>query len=70
MAGFLQSVSSFFQAILSLIINIVVGSLQLVQMIPTGLNYLVTSIGYMPAAFSAVAFALVTLSVVYLVIGR
>lgn len=70
MGAFFQSILDSFSSVLSLITNLVVGSFQLVQMIPVGLNYLITSINYLPSVFVAVAVALVTCSVVYLVVGR
>lgn len=70
MTQFLQAIGDAFSSILALITNLVVGSFQLVQMIPVGLTYLITSINYMPSVFAAAAIALVTCSVVYLVVGR
>lgn len=63
MLAFLESIAAF-------IGNLAAGFLQLVQIIPMGLNYMMTSVSYLPPALTVIATALITISVSYLIIGR
>ena len=70
MVQFFQGIANFFQSLGAFIINILSGLKYLVTVIPKSLTMLTYSLGFMPTVLIAFALALVTVSVVYLVIGR
>lgn len=70
MTAFLTGIIQFFQAIVSFLENLIVGMGQMLIMIPSAVNMLVQSIGYMPSILVAFATAFITVSVTYLIIGR
>lgn len=70
MADFLFSILTFITNIGSFTANLVTGVLQLVKMIPEALTLTSTAIGALPPVIAVFATAMVSVSVVYLVIGR
>lgn len=66
----LESILTFFQGIISLIANLLHGIAQLIIMIPQALAFIGTSLGALPSIIAVFAVAMITVSVVYLVIGR
>lgn len=66
----LESILTFFQGIISLIGNLLNGIRQLIVMIPQALAFIGQSFGALPSVIAVFAVAMITVSVVYLVIGR
>lgn len=70
MAALWQSIVDFLTTLAAFVGNLFAGTFQLLQIIPQGLSYMMTSISYLPPALTVIATALVTISVTYLIIGR
>lgn len=73
MAGllsFFEMIWSAIQSGITILANFVSGIVQLIWMIPKALSFLLYSISQMPPVMTAFAVAFVSVSVVYLVIGR
>lgn len=70
MIDFFQKVIQFFTSLGSFLWNIILGLKYLVTVIPKSLVMLTYSVGFMPTILVAFALALISVSVVYLVIGR
>lgn len=66
----LESFITFFEGIISLIGNLLNGIRQLVIMIPQALAFIGQSFGAIPSVIAVFAVAMITVSVVYLVVGR
>lgn len=70
MAGAIQSIIDFFVSIATLLWSLVRGLATMIQMIPSALGMVNTSIASMPLVLVAFASAAITISVVYLIVGR
>lgn len=70
MPAFLEAIINFFGTLATLIFNLISGITQMVQMIPSALSFLFIAISSLPPVVVTFAVAFVTVSVVYLVIGR
>lgn len=73
MSGLLSFFEMIWQAIqsgIAILTNLISGIVQLIWMIPKALSFLLYSISQMPPVMTAFAVAFVSVSVVYLVIGR
>lgn len=70
MTEVIQSIISALTAGLGLLGNLLAGIGQLLWMIPVGLTTLLYSIETMPTVIVGFAAALISISVVYLIIGR
>lgn len=68
--SYLKSVIDAILALFAFLGNIIAGTLQMLANIPTALQMLVSTIGYMPTILVGFAMALVTINVVYLIVGR
>lgn len=66
----LKSIGDFIFSIGALILNLLSGLMQMIIMIPSALTMLTSSVAYMPTILVAFAMALITVSIVYLVVGR
>lgn len=58
------------QTIADFIVNIVMGLGNIIKSIPIVINMLTQSIGYLPSTIAAFATITITISVVYLLVGR
>lgn len=70
MTGILKGIGNFAYALVQLLLNLINGIIHMLTMIPSALTMLMNSIGYMPVVLVSFAIGLVTVSVVFLVIGR
>lgn len=70
MSNILQSLGDFIYSVVNLLINIVTGTLQMLSIIPSSVAMLTYSVGYMPTILVGFAVALISVSVVYLILGR
>lgn len=70
MAGALNGILEFLGAAVALIINLVGGTLQLLEMLPHALAMLTYSLAMIPTPLFAFFYASITVAVVYLIIGR
>lgn len=70
MLDFLQSVSEFFQAIGSFVMNLVEGVIFLITMIPEAMGTITLAFGYMPAMLVTFATAGIAICIVFHLIGR
>ena len=66
----LKSVLDFFGPILDFVEYLVTGLVQLIAMIPSAFAMLTYSIGYLPSVLLAFAAVAITLSIVFLILGR
>lgn len=70
MVDALKSVLEFFGTILDFVEYLVTGLVQLIAMIPSAFAMLTYSIGYLPPVLLAFAAVAITLSIVFLILGR
>lgn len=70
MVDALKSVLDFFGTLLNFVEYLVTGLVQLVAMIPSAFAMLTYSIGYLPSVLLAFAAVAITLSIVFLILGR
>lgn len=70
MTAILKTLVDFVVAVFSLVINLITGIWQMLQMIPSALTMLTYSVAFMPTILIAFATALITISIVFLVVGR
>lgn len=67
---FINGIVSFVQSLISLIGMFVSGLINLVTMIPQYMAFTTTAIAYLPSVLVVFATAAISISVVYLIIGR
>lgn len=67
---FLKELGSFFQTLIDMVVNLIQQLLTFIMLIPVGVNMLVTSVGYLPSILIVFATFSITVSVIYLVLGR
>lgn len=70
MGAFFETIVNFIQAIFAFVTNIISGTVQMLLMIPQAVSFLTYSLGFMPSVIAVVVTALITVNVVYLIIGR
>lgn len=70
MVDALKSVLDFFGTILDFVEYLVSGLVQLIAMFPSAFAMLTYSIGYLPSVLLAFAAVAITLSIVFLILGR
>ncbi len=70
MVDALKSVLDFFGTLLNFVEYLVTGLVQLITMIPSAFAMLTYSIGYLPSVLLAFAAVAITLSIVFLILGR
>lgn len=70
MVDALKSILDFFGTILDFVEYLVTGLVQLIAMIPSAFAMLTYSIGYLPSVLLAFAAVAITLSIVFLILGR
>ena len=66
----LKALGDFIWAINALVLNLVTGIWQMLTMLPAAMSMLTNSIAYMPTVLVAFAIGLITISIVFLVVGR
>ena len=66
----LNAIGDFLYAIVNLLLNLINGVMHMLTMIPSALTMTMNSVAYMPVVLTSFAAAIITVSVVYLVIGR
>ena len=67
---FLKELGSFFQTLIGMVVNLIQQLITFVLLIPVGVNMLITSVGYLPSILIVFATLSITISVIYLVLGR
>lgn len=67
---FLKELGQFFQTFLDMAVNFIQQLLTFIKLIPVGVTMLVTSVGYLPSILIVFATLSITVSVIYLVLGR
>lgn len=70
MAAAIQSIIDFFASIGALLWSFVTGIWTMLQMLPAAVTMITSSVATMPLVLVAFASAAITISVVYLIIGR
>lgn len=70
MAAFLESILNVLTMLIAVVVNFVKGVLQLISLIPSALSMLSYSLMALPPVLVVFATAFISVSVVYLVIGR
>lgn len=70
MIAALESILEFCKTLLDLVMYLVNGLAQLFLMIPSSFKMLTYSIGFLPSVLLAFAAVAITISIVYLIIGR
>lgn len=67
---FLKELGSFFQTLLDMAVNLMQQLITFIMLIPVGVSMLVTSVGFLPSILIIFATVSITVSVIYLVLGR
>ena len=67
---FLKELGSFFQTLIGMVVNLIQQLITFVMLIPVGVNMLISSVGYLPSILIVFATLSITISVIYLVLGR
>lgn len=67
---FLKELGQFFQTALDMAVNFIQQLLTFIKLIPVGVTMLFTSVGYLPSILIVFATLSITVSVIYLVLGR
>lgn len=67
---FLKELGNFFQTLIDMVVNLIQQLITFVMLIPVGVNMLITSVGYLPSILIIFATLSITISVIYLVLGR
>ena len=67
---FLKELGEFFQTLIDIVVNFIQQLITFVMLIPVGVNMLVTSVGYLPSILIIFATLSITISVIYLILGR
>lgn len=67
---FLKELGEFFQTLIDIVVNFIQQLITFVMLIPVGVNMLVTSVGYLPSILIVFATLSITISVIYLILGR
>ena len=70
MLNALKSIMDFFGTILDMVKYLVTGLVQLFLLIPQAFSMLTYSIGFLPSVLLAFAAVAITLSIIYLIVGR
>lgn len=70
MLDFLASISDAIVTLFSFLISQVQNLFYLLQMLGTASGYLITAVGFLPPVISVFAVCAITVSIVYLIIGR
>lgn len=70
MNNLFKSIGDFLYAVVNLLVNVVSGLFQMISMIPAALTMLTNSVAFMPTVLIAFAIGLITVSIVYLIVGR
>lgn len=70
MIEFFKSILNAITILFDLVSYLVTGLVQLFSMIPSGFALLTYSIGFLPTVLLAFASVAITISIVYLIIGR
>ena len=70
MLNALKSIMDFFGTILDMVKYLVSGLVQLFLLIPQAFAMLTYSIGFLPSVLLAFAAVAITLSIIYLIVGR
>lgn len=70
MLNALKAIMDFFGTILDMVKYLVTGLVQLFLLIPQAFAMLTYSIGFLPSVLLAFAAVAITLSIIYLIVGR
>lgn len=70
MSSILSTIGDFLYAVVNLLLNFVGGIIQLLQILPSALSMVMNSVATMPSVLVSFAVGLISVSVVYLIIGR
>ena len=70
MLNALKSIMDFFGTILDMVKYLVTGLVQLFALIPQAFAMLTYSIGFLPSVLLAFAAVAITISIIYLIVGR
>ena len=70
MLNALKAIMDFFGTILDMVKYLVTGLVQLFVLIPQAFAMLTYSIGFLPSVLLAFAAVAITLSIIYLIVGR
>lgn len=68
--NFIQSVWDILQAIVSFVVSTIQGLITMITSLPQILATATSAIGYLPSILSAFATLTITISIIYLIIGR
>lgn len=67
---FLQSIVDFFKLLFDFVIQLVTGLFQLLMIIPSAVSTLSESINFLPAFLVGFAGVTITVSVIFIIVGR
>ena len=67
---FFQGLIEIIGSLINLLLNLVRGIIQLIFLIPSAVTLLTTSIGVLPSILVGFATATITISVIFIIVGR
>lgn len=67
---FLKELGSFFTTLIDIVVNFFHQLITFIKLIPIGVGMLVTSVGYLPSILIVFATLSITISVLYVILGR
>lgn len=70
MGNFLHMIGNFLSSLVNMIGNFISGIMQMLVMIPISVGFFTNTLAYIPAVVATVITAVITINVVYLIIGR
>lgn len=70
MGSILSAIGEFLYAAVNMLLNFIGGVVQLLQILPSALSMVMNSVATMPSVLVSFAVGLISVSVVYLIIGR
>ena len=70
MVEFFQGIADVIGSLINLVISLIKGLIQLIGLIPTAVQSLTLSIGILPSILVAFATATITISVIFIIVGR
>lgn len=70
MSSIFSAIGDFLYAVVNLLLNFIGGIIQLLNILPSSLTMVMNSVAFMPSVLVSFAVGLISVSVVYLIIGR
>lgn len=69
-SDFLQTVVDTIVSIFSFFLNLIMGLLNFLKLLPTYISYVTLSVGFLPSFLTVFASATIAIAVIYVILGR